>query len=586
MDQNEAVVFPEDLGALSLEDLQSLQGQALAAFDALAADENIDDAGVEQLEQLATGIERVTTSINESKTAASSRKAAFATAKEKVGKLRPTVAPEEVETVPADTSAAAGKMAPPFKPGSKKGKNDEEDEDESYEGESEQAAAAVTAGGAKTRQRPSLAKAQANAPVIPANSGEDLVITAAAPTSNVQIGSRFESMDDLVAAVTTHAKSLVITEGRPGFQTVASIKNTFDEIIDGDRTSLSEFEAMVGRLRSPEKMEDLVAAGGWCAPSEIKYDFFNIACQDGMIDLPTFGVQRGGIQFPVSPSLADVYSGAFTNATNPWLWQEIDDIAAATGTGGNPSKPCVRVICPTFDERRLECYGICLTAGNLTESAYPEAVRNHLSLLLSAHFHAMNKRFIDTMVLLSTAATTVTGACTGILADAPATAALAAQDYRSKYGMCDDDVLEVIFPRWVKDAMRIDHLRRTGFWENVLTDADINALFTRFRLRVQWVGDWQVRSAGFPGNETAITDWPATATFMIYAAGTFVKGNGLTLDLGVVRDAVLTATNDHTAAWTEECHLIARYGHESRLYTICVCVAGRTGAADIVCADV
>lgn len=580
MDRNEAVVFPEDLGTLSLDELRSLQGQALAAFDAQAADENIDDDGVAQLEELASNIERVTTAINDNQAAAKAaagRKSAFAATKEKVSKLRPTVQSEETGNESA--TEAAGNID---KVKTRKGVQQFADEEtEAVEEEP------VTAGAARTKPRPSLAQVQANAPVIP-SAGEDLVITAAAPTSNVQIGSRFETMDDLVAAVTTHARSLVITEGRPGFQTVASIRNNFDEVIDGDRTSLSEFEAMVNRLRSPEKIDDLVAAGGWCAPSEIRYDFFNIACQDGAIDLPTFGVQRGGIQFPVSPSLSDVWTGAFTNATNPWLWQEIDDIAAATGTGGNPSKPCVRVMCPTFDERRLECYGICLTAGNLTESAYPEAVRNHLSLLMSAHYHAMNKRFIDTMVLLSSAPVTgVPGSAgTGILADAPAAVALAAQDYRTKYGMCDDDVLEVVFPRWVKDAMRIDHLRRTGFWENVLTDSEIQQLFTRFRVRVQWVGDWQVRSAGFPGNTAPITDWPANATFMIYAAGTFVRGNGLTLDLGVVRDSVLNATNDHTAAWTEECHLIARYGHESRQYTIPVCVAGRTGAANIVCADV
>lgn len=580
MDRNEAVVFPEDLGTLSLDELRSLQGQALAAFDTLAADENIDDEGVAELENLAGGIERVTTAINETQAAAAGRKAAFANAKDKVSKLRPTVQPEGDGEAASEVSAG---NKPPFGKG-KKAEESEASEEETEEAEVE----TVTAGGARTKARPSLAKAQANAPLIPAGGGDDLVITAAAPTSNVQIGSRFESMDDLVAAVSTHARSLVITEGRPGFQTVASIKNNFEEVIDGDRTSLSEFEAMIDRLRTPERMEDLVAAGGWCAPSEIRYDFFNIACQDGLVDLPTFGVQRGGIQFPVSPSLSDVWTGAFTNATNPWLWQEIDDIAAATGTGGNPSKPCVRVMCPTFDERRLECYGICLTAGNLTESAYPEAVRNHLSLLMSAHYHAMNKRYIDTMVGLSTAATVLTtgSAGTGILADAPAVVALAAQDYRTKYGMCDDDVLEVVFPRWVKDAMRIDHLRRTGFWENVLTDSEINQLFARFRVRVQWVGDWQVRSAGFPGNSAAITDWPATATFMIYAAGTFVRGNGLTLDLGVVRDSVLNATNDHTAAWTEECHLIAKYGHESRQYTIPVCVAGRTGAANITCAEV
>jgi hypothetical protein len=55
---------------------------------------------------------------------------------------------------------------------------------------------------------------------------------------------------------------------------------------------------------------------------------------------------------------------------------------------------------------------------------------------------------------------------------------------------------------------------------------------------------------------------------MMYAAGTFIHGTGLTLDLGVVRDSVLNAENDFTAAWAEEAHLVAKVGHESRQYTV------------------
>ena len=67
---------------------------------------------------------------------------------------------------------------------------------------------------------------------------------------------------------------------------------------------------------------------------------------------------------------------------------------------------------------------------------------------------------------------------------------------------------------------------------------------------------------------------------MVYAAGTFMRGNGLTLDLGVVRDSTLNETNDHTAGWTEECFLVAMVGHESRQYTISFAVNGRTGSAN------
>jgi hypothetical protein len=114
-----------------------------------------------------------------------------------------------------------------------------------------------------------------------------------------------------------------------------------------------------------------------------------------------------------------------------------------------------------------------------------------------------------------------------------------------------------------------------------ISDAQIDNWFDVRKVRVQWVKDWQVRGTNQPGGATATTLYPATVQFMMYAAGTFIRGNGMTLDLGVVRDSVLNAENDHTAAWMEECHLVALVGNLSRLYTVNICAAGRTGIANL-----
>ena len=553
MDANEAVVFPEDLTSLSLDQLTELSSRALAQFDALANDENIDDEGVAQLEELAANIENVTAAINTTKAVMAANRNGVSAASDKV--------------------EAARKATPPIP-----ATEEDTEDDEHPTGKPKVSTKETQVPGRFEGKQVTLAQVQEHAPVIPDNDNKgELVITAAAPRYGLPTGAKFDTLDSLVDAYQNHAKAQVVTAGVPQFLTVATVQNEFEHVIDGQGTSLREFEYMAKKLRSADQQEALVAGGGWCAPSEIRYDFFNIACEDGMIDLPTFGVKRGGINHPVSPSLADVFTGSFTNATNPWLWTEADDIATVTG---NVNKPCVRVTCPSFTERRLECYGICLTAGNLTDSAYPEATRNHLSLLMSAHYHAMNQRYIQQMVTLSTAAITMPSGTGGgsIAADLPDAVALAANDIRTRYGMCEDDILEVVLPRWAKDAIRGDLSRRSGDQAYLtMSDADINQLFTARRTRVQWVADWQVRGAGFPGTATALTAWPLTVDFMIYPAGTFVRGNGMSLDLGVVRDSVLNAENDHTAAWTEECHLIAKYGHESRIYRVPVWVGGQTG---------
>jgi hypothetical protein len=341
----------------------------------------------------------------------------------------------------------------------------------------------------------------------------------------------------------------------------------------------------IQRKSLPSEMASMVASGGWCAPSQIRYDFFNIAEECGMIDLPTFGVERGGIQFPISPSLADTFSPAlpwytaFSNATVPWLWTEGDDILAATGA---PTKPCIDVPCSTMDNRRLECYGICLTAGNLADNAWPEATRNFLRLLMAAHYHASNARYIATIASMADPVEGCAATGTGAAAPILNTVELGAIDYRAKFGMCDDAVMEAVYPAWAKGLIRADLAKRTGVSDFMaVPDSEIMRWFDVRNIRAQFVADYQVRAAGQPGASTAITTYPSSVRNFLYAPGTVARGNGMSLDLGVVRDSTLNATNDFTAAWMEECHLIAQFGHEVREYTVNVCADGTTGAADL-----
>lgn len=416
---------------------------------------------------------------------------------------------------------------------------------------------------------------------------DEFIITASANLQGINMGTQFSDRDALADAMHHVARNMGVSRMGAGadYRPVATIKNNFQFTL-GPNSSQQEVEDALKVLTDPKQLYSMnsdgeidTAGGGFCSPSLRRYDFFNLTCEDGGIDLPTFGVERGGTTFPVSPSLADVYTGAFTSGTNPWLWTETDDIATVTGS---PNKPCVRVLCPSFTDVRLECYGICLTAGNLTDSAYPEATRNHIRLLMSAMFHASNARYIQSMVLL--ASTLVTGgtAGTGWVTPTLSMLELWAEDYRTRYGMCTTDVLEVVLPHWWLGGARADLSARTGVELISVTNAWLADRFDERYLRVQFVSDWQVRTTGLPGfSATSPTAWPTSVEFLMYAAGTVVRGNGMSLNLGVVRDSVLNAENDHTAVWSEECHLIAKVGHEIKRGSILLCADGTTGAADL-----
>lgn len=419
-------------------------------------------------------------------------------------------------------------------------------------------------------------------------------VTASVDIPGVSASQELPTLEDLARAFQAKAKAVPVTQHGRGAprHLVASARNTFDHTID-DRTNPGTVEELWKDMTKPENQKALVAGGGWCAPSELMYDFFNIAEEtDGTIDLPTVGVSRGGIRFPVSPAIGDVFfqnagsspaSGfggfafAMSNATDPWLWTETDDILTVTGS---VNKPTLRVPCPTFSEVRLECYGISLTAGNLTDDAYPESTQNFIRLLRAAYSHAINARLIGLMDTAAGGATTIGAVAT----DGPATRllnsiGLAAMDYRAKFAMSTRAVLEVVVPYWVKEVIRADLALRpvTDLAALAVADAQIDAFFAARNVRVQWVNDYQVRGANQPGSSSNLTVWPATVNFLVYAAGTFLHGTGLQLDLGVIRDSVLNAENDFTALWAEECHLIAQVGHSARKYTAAFLVSGQVG---------
>jgi hypothetical protein len=556
------VSVPQDLSLIPADELTELFSRAMSEFDRVSTPEMMSQENITYAAALSSGMDRIKgeQSSREVKRVADEDAKKFQLEQQRAALTRRVHGDVPVE--PQSTSTEPGMSATTI-------------------------AAAAAEGVTKaftqilgdrmpgTGQR-SLAAASRHAPkpAIPGGNS-DISVTASVDIPGVASGSDLTTFDAVVDAFQRRARGLPVGQsGRAdGGPRVITIRKPHAMVVD-DRTSPATMEAMIRRLVNDDTKEALVAGGGWCAPSENLYGFFNATCTDGLIDLPTIGVSRGGIRFPTSPSLADVYTGTFTSATNPWLWTETDDILTVTGS---TNKPCVRVPCPTFNEVRLECYGICLTAGNLTDDAYPEATANYLRLLLAAHDHAMNARIIASMLALSSVAITaadlnvegipVTNQVLGALS-------LASMDYRARYSLCDEDILEVVLPLWLREMIRSDLSWRFGVDKLAVTNQEIENYFRVRRIAPQWVGDWQVRGANQPGNATAQTAWPDTVQFMLYPAGTFIRGDGLTLDLGVVRDSVLNAENDHTAAWTEDCHLVARVGYESRLYTAAISVRG------------
>lgn len=555
------LTLPEDISTLSGEDLTTFKTAAIARIRELNASESVElaaqTAEATEMTSLAKAIKRVQLEEGRRATEASNN----ATAK--------TEAAELLATFDTPTDNATPAAATEEKP------------------------TTASVGGATTSERPrppgtsgfrnpSLADAQSRAPEAPMPRLEALM-TASADIPGVAAGAQLADMEALTAAINSRAKSVPISrkgDDAPRYN-IASLNREHRFTLSRD-SSLKELNEVLTAATNPDI---LTAAGGWCAPSEISYDFFNLVCDDGALDLPTVGINRGGIRWPISPSFADV-----TSSTALWTWTETQDIAAVTGTAQSGTKTCGRVPCVDFDEERLHCDGVCLTVGNLTEDAYPELISNFTRLLMSAHFHKINRARINELRDMSASFTTTNGvAGSGVVSPVLGALELQAIDYRERYAMCENALIEVVAPRWLRATMRSDLRKRMGGGTEMLsvTDSYLMSLFDAANIRIQWVSDYQVRTTGYPGMpDTIPTLWPTTVEFLMYAPGTVVLGQGLRLDLGIIRDSVLNETNDFTAMWMEECWLMFQPGHEVRRLTVNICPDGTTGAADLTACGV
>lgn len=551
------IVLPEDLTTLDEKGLNKLLAEVAKKFapfndenKVITAEDLVTmNALVEQKELLQT--EQTTRA-----TAAAEVAAAAKAARERMGGGEGEEAPAEETETPAEeeiTPVAEPSVVPPVEVPSQQEAPAEAAPVEAM------AASAVSKPKAKTSVRP---RAVAPSRTAVTERGANISIVASSDIPNVPTGKVLDR-DGLSEALHSRARGL-----RDGSDSVlvASIINNAPK---NDVSKAMDDESIRKAWANAHDSEAMVASGGWCAPSETVYDFVcDYEALPDSLDLPSITSTRGGLRYPTSPLLADVYN----DINSGFTWTEANDIAAATP--GGPTKPCFEIPCPTFQETRLQAQGICVTAGNLTDRAYPELTNRYVDLVMTAHAHRMNAL---TVAKVQAASTIVTPTLSGV-ADTDLGAAeslfgvveFLVNRFRDAFFAGADFNLEGVLPRWAKAVIRRDIARRNGVeWENI-TDAEITKAFMEIGARMQFISNYQPLAA----NAVA---YPVSVEMMLYPAGAHTRLDGGSLDLGVVRDSVLNSTNDYTAAWTEEFWGVVSRCASYRT-TVPVCANGNTGA--------
>lgn len=316
----------------------------------------------------------------------------------------------------------------------------------------------------------------------------------------------------------------------------------------------------------------LVAAGGWCAPSETLYGFCREVSTDGILDLPSIRADRGSVRWTKGPDFSAIYA----NANGDWHLTEAQVIA-------DTQKPIIAVECPAFTETTLDVTGVAVSAGILTQAAYPELVREYIENVLIAHQHKVAGRIYTAIDAASTALSF--GAAVASAFDSLGQMEVAIQYMRGAKRMPMGQTMEVLAPYWYKTIIRGDLSRRNGVDLLSVTDQQINAHFALRGANVQWIYNTGQDIGNGAGSDAAGTlSLPATVDLVMYPAGSFVKLTTDLITLDGIYDSTNIKTNTFTALFTEEGYAVVNMCGDAYKVAVSTGMTGRTAAADITAA--
>jgi hypothetical protein len=306
----------------------------------------------------------------------------------------------------------------------------------------------------------------------------------------------------------------------------------------------------------------LLAAGGWCSPSEILYGIPVVGeTLAGMWSGPEMNAARGGVKSTTGPDWTAVYAALGFHQT------EAEAIVGET-------KDCYEIPCPTFTETRMEVEGVCLIVPILTDAAYPELTARYMTAAPIVHAHKMNAIKLASLEAQSTIKTATDIGTT--VETALRTLELRSEYIRQIYAMEIDQPLEVVLPIWVRGIMRSDLALRMGLDpRNPITDQVLEAHFKARNLAVQWVRDWQALGDNMV--------YPATYKALLYPAGTFLTLTKDVISLGALYDSTRLAVNTYTGMFSEEGIAVRKMSGRSEVVTLQTCSAGKVGAASLTC---
>lgn len=465
-------------------------------------------------------------------------------------------------------------------------------------------------------------------------------ITAAADVPRVPSGSAL-SMSDLAEATNNRFQAMPIGQTGVGRMRngIALIKRDQDPDLTLSGRSVDEDAAKIDSLADEARLpggslanavaqrshQALTAAtsgpGGlfthgdiWCVPSETDYTLCPpLATREGLLDLPTMGITRAGIRYPVWPQFPDQIPPENWRGRNHmypkapeggWTPDNSTDLANPgyfrSPDGGGYPKECIEGPCPTWVEKRMNLDYLCVAGDILRDHSWPALTERFISDVLIQHTHYMDSLYIQEIIAHSDqlAAYNVSERVAGppqTFANGSVSSGLLdhllllVAWFRNRYKMSRSTTLEGFAPDWFRDMIKLDLEKKSNRPYGSVSNAEVDAILANAGARVQWVYNHQPLGDGEnPGDITGMvmppTGWPNEVEIVLYPAGSWVLGQDDIITMDAIYDSTQLRQNMYTQLFTEEGWLLLNRCNRSFRVTLNnICANGAIGPERDIC---
>ena len=471
---------------------------------------------------------------------------------------------QEQEQAEQQTQAARDRLAQIT--GENEGEPEDKPEDAAPEGAETPVEEPVAAGGFKSSPSAMRTRTTPSPELGDAEDPKRIKVICASAELSKPYGAEFSDSMDLARTIGEKLSRMDRRASSGGRVTIASAQwlDKYDEEhhlrgdfgTDNGKLDRS-FRTLSRRRKNALGLAPIAASGGVPLPTNVDYAMDTWASADRPVraGLDPYTADRGGLIYRQPPTLA-----ALADATT--IWTNANDIDPTDPT----TKPVLQISPQDTTQVYISAVPTRLGFGNLMGQFDPETIAANTDLAIAAAARIAELNLIQTILgfsVMPAAKSQVMGASRDLFQ----TIVQVAAAYRFQFRLARDLPLNIMLPSWALDIFKADrvyelaHDSAGSFDPFNIDDEYIERCLNAQDLYPIWTMEGLPLNSAMAGPETTpyyvsqnftafsqngtLPAFPTALVWFLWIRGGIQFIDGGRLDLGVVRDSTLDATNDY-----------------------------------------